>query len=241
VNYGEKAQMLEQYDKGHRNTESFANDNLPDKQFKEFLLAAYKTMNSHMVAGAPIYVFHGDTETMNFRTALKEAGFYLSQCIIWVKNSLVLGRSDYHWRHEPILYGWKEGEAHIWFGERDKTTVLEDPPIELEKLKKDELLAMLKKILEPTDQDTILYEHKQTISELHPTMKPIKLLGKLISNSSNKGDMVIDFFGGSGSTMIAAEQLERHCRMIELEPKYCDVIRQRWQEFTGQEATLLAD
>ena len=210
------------------------NDNMESNQFYLFLFEAYKQMYEVSEAGAPIYVFHADTEGMNFRKAFIDAGFKLAQCLIWVKNSLVMGRQDYHWRHEPILYGWKEGAAHSWYGHRNKDTILhpEDENVDINKLNKKELISLVKKIKYMMDEETTaVYNERPTRSDIHPTMKPLKLIGKLMSNSSQKGDNVFDAFGGSGSTLITAEQLERVAFIMEFDERYCDAIVTRYIEY----------
>lgn len=188
------------------NALKIANDNMNDSQFYDFLKQAFINMFEVIREGASIYVFHADTEGLNFRKAFKEAGFKLAECLIWKKDCFVMGRQDYQWQHEPILYGWKEGAAHYFINDRTQSTVLEfDRP-------------------------------KQ--SPLHPTMKPIDLLSKLIKNSSKENDLILDLFGGSGSTIITAEQLNRSCYCMELDPKYCDVIVKRWETLTNEEAIL---
>lgn len=182
------------------------NDNMDDNQFYEFLRKVFENMYIVTKEGASIYVFHADTEGINFRKAFKDAGFKLAECLIWKKDCFVMGRQDYQWQHEPILYGWKEGKAHYFINDRTQSTILEfDRP-------------------------------KQ--STLHPTMKPIDLIAKLIKNSSRENDIILDLFGGSGSTIIAAEQLNRCCYTMELDPKYCDVIVKRWETLTNKEAIL---
>ena len=177
------------------------NDNMAGEKFYEFLLAAFKNMESVMVADASIYVFHADTEGLNFRRAFADAGFYLSGCCIWKKQSLVLGRSPYQWQHEPVLYGWKKNGRHQWYTGRKETTIWE-----FDKPKK---------------------------NGDHPTMKPIPLLAYPIGNSSMANSVVLDPFGGSGSTLIACEQTDRICRTIELDEKFCDVIVNRYIEQVG--------
>ena len=179
------------------------NDDMSDDDFRNFLISAFKCAHDIMKPGASFYLFHSDTEGLNFRSACVAAGLKLRQCLVWKKNSLVLGRQDDKWIHEPILYGWKDGAAHNWFSDFSQTTVLE--------------FARPKK------------------SELHPTMKPVEMLIYLMKNSSKKNDLVIDFFGGSGSTLIAAEQTGRKAFLMELDEKYCDVIRKRWAEFVHGE------
>ena len=177
------------------------NDNLADEKFYQFLFDAFSNIEKVMADDASIYVFHADTEGLNFRKAFADAGFYLSGCCIWKKPSLVLGRSPYQWQHEPCLYGWKKSGKHQWYADRKQTTIWE-----FEKTKKN------------TD---------------HPTMKPIPLLAYPIQNSSMSNTLVLDPFGGSGSTLIACEQTDRDCYTIELDEKYCDVIVKRYIEQAG--------
>ncbi|KLU66743.1 chromosome-partitioning protein Spo0J [Desulfosporosinus acididurans] len=183
------------------------NDKMTDDQFLQFLVDAFTQMHEYSKKGAAIYVFHADSEGYNFRCAFKLAGYCLRQCLIWVKNSMVLGRQDYQWQHEPILYGWKDGAGHAWYSDRKQTTLIKfDKPLR---------------------------------NGEHPTMKPIGLCGYFIGNSSKEDDIILDPFGGSGSTLIACEQTNRICYSLELDPKYCDVIVKRWEELTGKKAELL--
>lgn len=194
------------YEGGTKEKLTIKNDNMEDTLFYDFLIDAFKNMYDSIKSGGSIYVFHADTEALNFRNAFKTVGFKLAQCLVWVKNKFVMGRQDYQWKHEPILYGWKGGKAHYFIDSRNQTTVLEfDKPIK---------------------------------NEEHPTMKPIDLLVYLIKNSSKEKELILDLFGGSGSTLIAAEQTNRKCYTMELEPKYCDVIIRRWENLTGQKAEL---
>lgn len=207
---------------------SIANDNMSDDDFHQFLLAFYKAAYGVMKKGASLYVFHSTKETVNFTRAMEEAGFKYAQTLVWLKNHFTLGRQDYQWIHEPILYGWKEGAGHYFIGDRNLPTVFEEFKENPNKLNKAELVELLTKILDiPT---TVIKDNKPSRSEDHPTMKPITLCAKLIYNSSHEGDTVFEPFGGSGSTLIAAEQLNRRCCAIELEPKYCDVIVRRYKE-----------
>lgn len=162
----------------------------------------------------------------------------MRQVLVWVKNSIVLGRQDYQWKHEPCLYGWKEGAGHYFVDDRTQATVIDDS-IDLRKLKKDEMLRMLQAIYSDKASTTVLYENKPTVNDLHPTMKPVKLLARQIRNSTRPGDLVLDVFGGSGSTLIACEQLNRTCFINELDPRYVDVIIDRWERFTGEKAVRL--
>ena len=175
------------------------NDSMNDSQFRQFLRDAFENVFAHLLPGASFYIFHADCEGYNFRGAIFDCGEKVRQCLIWVKNSLVMGRQDYQWKHEPILYGWKDGGAHQWNSDRSQTTCLEF--------------------------------NRPVRNDVHPTMKPVDILCYLVQNSSCKGDIVVDTFGGSGSTLIACEQTNRQCRMMELDEHYCDVIRRRWAEF----------
>ena len=182
------------------------NDNMADTDFYKFLLASYKNMANAMADDASIYVFHADTEGLNFRKAFADAGFYLSGVCIWAKQSLVLGRSPYQWKHEPILFGWKKNGKHKWFADRKQSTIWN-----FDRPKK---------------------------SELHPTMKPIALVAYPILNSSMTNGLVLDPFGGSGSTLIACEQTDRTCYTIELDEKYADVIVKRYIEQVGNDENV---
>jgi len=209
------------------------NDNMEDHAFKDFLLQFYKRAFDVAKSGCPIYVFHADTEGLNFRVSMNKSGWEVKQCIIWVKNSLVMGRQDYQWRHEPILYGWKGGSAHKWYGARDKDTVIDQKErLNYKKMSKQELVKLVEEISNNQYENcSVIYHDRPTINDMHPTMKPVRLVGKLMSNSSQKGDIVFDPFGGSGSTLIAAEQLGRRCFTMELDEKYADVIVARYIKF----------
>ena len=215
------------------------NDKMGDNAFHEFLAAAFTAANTVLKPGCAIYIWHADSEGYNFRSAFKKAGWTLRQCIIWVKNSLVLGRQDYQWKHEPCLYGWKDGAAHYFTNSRSETTTIEDEGLEFEKMKKDELVKLLKDIYSDKTETTIIHENKPARNAEHPTMKPIRLLARLIRNSSRQGQTVLDTFGGSGSTLIACEQMNRDCYTMELDPHYCDVIIARWEKLTGETATRI--
>jgi len=182
------------------------NDKMQDEQFLHFLLEAFKRMHEFSKPGAAAYVFHADSEGYNFRNAFKSAGYTLRQCLIWVKNQLVMGRQDYQWKHEPILYGWKEGASHAWYADRKQTTLVE-------------------------------FDRPQKNPD-HPTMKPVGLCGYFIKNSSKEGDIVLDSFGGSGSTLIACDQMNRICYTCELDPKYCDVIVKRAIDQFGNDGSV---
>ena len=177
------------------------NDSMKNEEFYSFLLSAFKNMADVLEKGGAAYVFHADTEGLNFRRAFIDAGFHLAGCCIWVKDSLVLGRSDYQWQHEPILYGFLQNGKHPWYSDRKQTTIWNYA--------------------------------KPKRNENHPTSKPLDLLGYPITNSSRENGIVIDTFGGSGSTMMACEQTGRICRMMELDPKYASVILRRYVEDFG--------
>ncbi len=211
-----------------RSSSTIANDNLSDDEFYQFLLAFYKAAEKNLKKGAPIYVFHSTKETVNFTKAMTDAGFKYSQTLIWLKNHFTLGRQDYQWKHEPILYGWKEGAGHYFIDDRTLATVMEGLTENLRKMNKAELVELVEKILGLPN--SVIEDNKPNKSPDHPTMKPITLCAKLIYNSSHEDDTVYEPFGGSGSTLIASEQLNRKCRAIELEPKYCDVIVRRYKE-----------
>ena len=183
------------------------NDSMTDEKFGEFLVNAFKAADEVMKEGAAFYIWHADLEGFNFRKACRDAGWQLRETLVWNKNSLVLGRQDYQWKHEPCLYGWKKG-THHWYGDRKQTTVI--------------------------DMD------RPTASRLHPTMKPIGLFAYLLTNSTQNGDVVFDSFGGSGTSIMACEQLGRKCYTMELDPRYVDVIIKRWEEYTGKKAVKIA-
>ena len=183
------------------------NDSMSDSSFRKFLTDAFENAVNSMKAGASFYIFHADSEGYNFRGACKDVGLQVRQCLIWLKNSIVMGRQDYQWKHEPCLYGWKDGAGHSWQADRKQSTILEfDRP---------------------------------TKSDLHPTMKPVNLIAYLIRNSSKQEDIILDLFGGSGSTLMACEQLNRTCYIMEFDPVYADVIVKRWENFTHKKAVLL--
>lgn len=214
------------------------NDNMSDQAFKEFLVAAFTAANDNMKAGAAFYIWHADGKSFNFHVACREIGWQVRQCLIWVKTMFTLGRQDYQWQHEPCLYGWKDGAAHYFIDKRNLTTIIEDQ-IDLEKMKKEEMKALLEQLFSDNIPTSILRCEKPAHSDLHPTMKPLKLMAKQINNSSKAGDAVLDIFGGSGSTLMACEQMNRRCFTCELDPHYCDVIITRWEEFTGRKAELI--
>jgi DNA modification methylase len=202
------------------------NDEMDNDSFYAFLLLFYKAFADVTKDGGAWYVWHADTEGVNFRKAFQESGLLMKQCLIWVKNALVMGRQDYHWKHEPCLYGWKAGAAHYFTNDRTKTTVIEDK-LDIKKLKKDELLKLLTEVMSDKTKTSVIHHDKPLKNGEHPTMKPILLLAPLIENSSKPKWIVGDPFLGSGSTMVASHQLKRKCYGMELDPKYCQVIIDR--------------
>jgi len=182
------------------------NDSMGDDQFRQFLRDAYVTADTVMKPGAVFYIWHADSEGYNFRGAAQDAGWKVRQCLIWKKSTMVMGRQDYHWKHEPCLYGWKEGAGHLWATDRKQTTILEFD--------------------------------KPSRNGEHPTMKPVALFEYQMLNNTKGSDIVLDSFGGSGTTMLAAEKNGRKAFLMELDPKYCDVIVKRWEDFTGKKAVL---
>jgi site-specific DNA-methyltransferase (adenine-specific) len=180
------------------------NDSMSDHDFRQFLHDAYTAANAVMKPGAVFYIWHANTEADNFIGAAKDVSWVVRQCLIWKKQTMVMGRQDYQWQHEPCIYGWKGGAAHLWASDRKQTTILEfDRPM---------------------------------ANKEHPTMKPVDMLAYLIGNNTKGGDIVLDTFGGSGSTLIACDKTGRISRLVELDPIYCDVIINRWQNYTGQQA-----
>lgn len=197
------------YEGGTEEHLTIENDSMEDGEFYNLLCNAFSMANQVMRPGAAFYIWHADSEGFNFRSACIATGWKVRQCLIWNKNSLVMGRQDYQWKHEPCLYGWKEGAGHTWNSDRKQTTVID-------------------------------YERPNRNS-IHPTMKPVGLFDYLIKNSTKKGDLVLDLFGGSGTSIMACEQNERKCFMMELDPRYVDAIIERWESFTGKKAVLLRD
>ncbi len=182
------------------------NDSMSAQQFRKFLTDSFRSACAVLKPGGAFYIAHADSEGFNFRAAVNDSGMTTKQCLIWKKSSLVMGRQDYQWIHEPILYGWKPGAAHSWFSDIKQTTVLEFP--------------------------------KPSKNEMHPTMKPVELVEYCLNNSADLSQIVLDPFGGSGTTMIASQKNNMKCYMAELDPAYCDVIVSRWEKYTGQKAKL---
>ena len=215
------------------------NDKMADATFQEFLFDSFTQADRVMKKGASFYIWHADSECYNFRTAALRVGWQLRQTLIWAKNTLVMGRQDYQSKHEPCLYGWKDGAAHYFTTDRTQVTVQRED-FDIDKLSKDDMRELLRDILHNTPS-TIIAEDKPLRSAEHPTMKPVKLIGRIMKNSTRLTDIVLDNFGGSGTTIMAAEQLGRTCYMMELDPAYCDVIIKRWEELTQGSAEYLGN
>lgn len=197
------------YTGGTKDSLKIENDNMGDSEFYEFLLSAFRNANNAMVDGGSFYCWLASREVVNFSNALNDSGLSVKQELVWNKNSLVMGRQDYQWKHEPCLYGWKDGGSHRWFGDRKQTTVIDwDRPVK---------------------------------SDIHPTMKPVGLFAYLIGNSSARGGVVLDLFGGSGTTIIACEQTSRRAYVMEYDPRYVDATIQRWESLTGKKAKLIKE
>ena len=214
---------------------TIANDNMSDLEFYEFLKDVFVVADNNLKEGAAFYIWHGETASLNFRKACEYVGWNVKQCLIWVKNTITLGRQDYQWKHEPCLYGWKSGAGHYFIKNRKQPTVI-DNSMDFELMTAEELREYILELQEPT---TILYEDKPFRNAEHPTMKPVRLMKKQIKNSTKQGEIVLELFGGSGSTLLACEELERVCYANELSPVYCDVIINRWEQLTGEQAELI--
>jgi len=196
------------YEGGTKEKLTIKNDSMSNDAFRQFLRDSYSAADAVMKKGAVFYIWHADSEGYNFRGAASDINWTVRQCLIWKKSSLVLGRQDYQWMHEPCIYGWKDGASHLWASDRKQTTILEFD--------------------------------KPSRNGEHPTMKPVELFEYQMLNNTKGSDLVLDSFAGSGTTVIACEKHGRMARLMELDPKYCDVIIKRWQDFTGEQATLEA-
>ena len=216
------------------------NDNLEEKEFVEFLTKAMMNAKDALREGGAFYVWYATRTTEQFLDGMRRAGLEVKQILIWVKSHFTLGRQDYQWQHEPCLYGWKDGAAHYFVDSRKQSTVVEDMMPDLAHMKKAEMEALLKEIYAEETETDVIHESKPNVSELHPTMKPMKLIARQIRNSSQPGEKVLDLFGGSGTTLVACEQMDRRCFMMEFDPHYADVIVDRWEKMTGKKAELVS-
>lgn len=229
------------YTGGTEDALTIVNDDLDIIELEAFLAHAFKAADKVLKPGGAFYIWHASRTVQEFISGLTEAMLEVRQMLIWVKSQFTLGRQDYQWQHEACLYGWKAGAEHYFTEYRTETTVFSDArQLNLNSLKKDELKELCEKLIAAGETpSTVIFEQKPARNAEHPTMKPVKLFGRLIRNSTRPGEAVLDSFGGSGTTMIACEQLNRRCYMMELDPRYCDVIIDRWEKFTGRKAVLL--
>ncbi len=219
----------------HKRTDGkiIQNDDLSETEFVDFLRSALGNAENALKRGGAFYIFHSDQHGLLFRQISAEVGLVPREVLVWVKNTFALGRQDYQWRHEPILYGWTEGAGHYFIDMRSLTTVYDIT----DDMSREEAIETLKEICSIS---STLYADKPTRSELHPTMKPVDLLRKLVRNSTQENEIVLDLFGGSGSTLIACEQQRRKCYTMEIDPIYCEAIINRWEQLTGEEAKRYA-
>nr|DAT14841.1 MAG TPA: adenine specific DNA methyltransferase [Caudoviricetes sp.] len=211
------------------------NDSMDDASFRKFLRDAFEVADQHLKPGGAFYIWHADSEGLNFRAAVKETGWLLKQNLVWVKNSIVLGRQDYQWKHEPCLYGWKDGASHYFIDNRSLATVIEEDEENLKEMTKGELISYIKTMQE-NSPTSIFYEDKPVRSDIHPTMKPLKLIARCVLNSSKKGERVLDSFNGGGSTLMVCEKTECIYYGMELDPVYVERTIKRWEEETGLKA-----
>lgn len=224
------------------------NDKMSPAQFDAFLGKTFSCIHANISAGGGIYVSHADAGQtgISFRKTFVAAGFKLASCLVWRKNQFVIGRADYHWQHEPVLYGWKPGAPHRWYGGRKKTTVqdLNDSPLvtlvgssQVQLRLGDDLITISGDNLQIEQAPgSIISIEKPLRSDLHPTMKPVALVERFLVNSSRQNDIILDSFGGSGTTLITCEKRGRVCMLLELDPRFADVIVRRWQDYTGNNA-----
>lgn len=226
------------------------NDAMSDQTFAAFLQRVFQRIAAVVRKGGAVYVAHADAGQLGvaFRQAYLQAGLKLASCLIWRKNTGVLSRADYHWQHEPILYGWRPGAPHVWYGDRKQTTVQDAFPAAVREAGEEACWHIMdgERIVRISGRDvrvevltgTVFCEAKPQRNADHPTMKPVALIERMLANSSKRGDVVLDPFGGSGSTLMACERQGRICRTMELDPRFADVIVRRWEEATGREALL---
>lgn len=214
------------------NGQTIENDNLPDHEFRDFLFSAMQNASNVMKQGAAFYIWHASSTALIFMQVAEEVGLTVKSTLIWVKNHFTLGRADYQWQHEPCLYGWKEGAPHYFIDLRSLSTIYDGENLQdLSKEDAIEQLALLRNVL-----STAMREKVPTMDDLHPTMKPVSLIKKQIRNSSKEGDIVLDLFGGSGTTLVACEEMNRRCFMMEYDEHYASVIVDRWEKQTGEKA-----
>lgn len=215
------------------------NDNMESNEFRTFLRNAFAAVVPVMAKGCPFYVWFASKEHLNFEGALNDVGLYVRQELIWNKNHFILGRSHYQWKHEPCLYGWQGDVCRYFTDARNRASVYQDGAFDIDSMKKEEMRRLLHDILDMNIPQTVIDCEKPTVDADHPTMKPVRLFAYQISNSSLPGGIILDTFGGSGTTIVAAEQLGRKARLMELDCHYCDVIIARWEKLTGKKAVKI--
>lgn len=225
------------YEGGTGEHMTILNDKMDDDKFYNFLLSAFKNAMAVMKDGAPFYIWYAAGESRSFFNAQKDSGLKLSEVLQWVKNVFTLGHYDYHWATESCLYGWKEGAPHYFVSERNHINVIQDD-LNINKMTREQLQETCTMLLDVINVN-VLRENKPAKNEQHPTMKPVRLFAKQIVNSTKKGANVLDLFGGSGTTIVACEQLDRTAYVMELDPIYCDRIIKRWEAQTGKHAELM--
>lgn len=215
------------------------NDDLDEESLQPFLYAAFQAADSVMRPGASFYIWHASSTVGAFLDSVNDVEWLVKQHLMWVKSTLVMGRQDYQWQHEPCLYGWKPGSHYFTF-DRTSTTVIDDEKTDVNKLNKAQLVKEVLRLRGEQNPSSIIREDKPARNGDHPTMKPVRLIARLVANSTRRGERVLDLFAGSGSTLLACEQLDRICYAAELDPKYADVIIKRWEELTGDQAEKVA-
>lgn len=239
VDYSGKNEMLNRSRKGNSNQTPIENDAMTDTAFQDFLNKSFAAATAAMKPGAVFYIFHADLNGIFFREAVRNCGLHLKQVLQWIKNNIVIGRNDYQWIHEPCLYGWRDGGPHFFSGDRKQRTVIELGKAPFRKREDGRFEFRIGAKIFTIAPDAVVEEEATTGLEFpkpqtsaeHPTMKPVALFIYLIRNSTRRGETILDTFAGSGTAILAAEQTDRRAVCVELEPRYCDVIRKRWAEF----------
>ncbi len=223
----------------NKERDKITNDNLSGLEIYNFLLKMYENIYNSLKPGGVFYIWHSEFARFDFLKALRDAGLQDKQVLVWVKSTATLSRQDYNWKHEPCLYGWKEGAGHYYNSDFTATTAptTQKPVNQMSEKEKDDYIKELEAYM--SDGTTTLLYDKPIKSEYHPTTKPVKLIAEQVSRSSRIGESVMDLFGGSGTTLLACEELNRKCYMMEYEPKYIDIIIQRWEEMTGKKAVKI--
>lgn len=225
--------------KGLQHRDKIANDKMANTEFEKFLTDAFKNAKQACEQRCGFYIWCSSVMFKEFISAIQKNNYHYSYCLVWVKKSFVISFGHYNHKHEPCLYGWVGKESYYFINDKTLSTVEEEPSFDPEQASKEDLIKFAKKVMDEQYCDVWREPKRIRKSEIHPTMKPVALFGKAIVNSTRKGDIVLDIFAGSGTTVIACEQAGRKARVVELEPKYCDAIIRRWEEETGETAVLL--